>query len=320
MKGRALLALSPDRAVRQIARAQLGAAARSYRYLTHRRHPEALHDFRVALRRLRSNLRAYAPYSDPVPEKLNRRLRRLARATNAARDTEVQIEWLRRQKRRLRAKARVGHGWLLARLEERSHMANREVRKKVIEQFSSLDARLRATLRHRADSGDRLADVTFARATGECLGVYCDEFAEDLLRIRSVADRDAIHAARIVGKRVRYLLEPLRGSVRGATALVGRLKAMQDRFGKLNDRFMTAREMAAAAIKTAEKRGEDIVPGLLELSGLVQLDIDRCYEEIRARYLGRHARKFIAPIRALGRRLAAPGVASDSRPRRLRLE
>ena len=119
MKGRLLLTLSPDRAVHLLACAQLGAAARSCRHLTQREHPEALHDFRVALRRLRSHLRAYAPYSDPVPEKLNRRLRRLARTTNAARDAEVQLEWLRRQKRRLGAGTRAGYAWLLARLAER---------------------------------------------------------------------------------------------------------------------------------------------------------------------------------------------------------
>jgi len=55
----------------------------------------ALHDFRVALRRLRANQRAYR---DQIGAKQDKRLRRLAHATNAARDREVQLDWLRLQR------------------------------------------------------------------------------------------------------------------------------------------------------------------------------------------------------------------------------
>src|ERR1051325_8498431 len=57
---------------------------------------EALHDFRVALRRLRSTLRGFRPeLGDAVPKKLQRRLRDLARTTGAGRDAEVQLAWIR---------------------------------------------------------------------------------------------------------------------------------------------------------------------------------------------------------------------------------
>lgn len=319
MRGLALLALSPDRAVRELALTQLDAAAMACRRFMDDRDPTALHDFRVALRRLRSSLRAYAPYYDAVPKKLHKRLRRLARATNEARDTEVQVEWLRRQRRHLKAEARAGLAWLLARLQESKQNASRAVRKEVLNEFVTLEARLRTTLRARDDRCDALAGVTFARATGERLSVYCDEFATDLACIGSAADRDEIHAARIVGKRLRYLLEPLRGSVRGAASLVNMMKAMQDRLGGLNDRFVTAREIAQA-VEIAGTQAEDVVPGLLELAKWVRLDTNRRYREIRARYLGRRARHLIEQMRALGAKLAAPSVVKDFKPRRLRLE
>ena len=81
---------------------------------------EALHDLRVALRRLRSLFRAYdAELGDAVGEKTRRRLRRLARATGEARDLEVHLAWLDAQRARMRATERPGVEWLIARLRAR---------------------------------------------------------------------------------------------------------------------------------------------------------------------------------------------------------
>src|SRR6267143_2102715 len=81
---------------------------------------DALHDFRVAMRRLRSTLRAYQPQlARLVPAKLRRRLRDLARATGEARDVEVQISWLEHQRKELPPARRAGVPWLLARLTQR---------------------------------------------------------------------------------------------------------------------------------------------------------------------------------------------------------
>src|SRR5687768_15888408 len=53
---------------------------------------EALHDFRVALRRLRSTIRAYdSLLEDTVGGKLQKLLRHVARSTGASRDLEVHI-------------------------------------------------------------------------------------------------------------------------------------------------------------------------------------------------------------------------------------
>jgi len=63
---------------------------------------ETLHDFRVGLRRLRSAIQAYRPYlKNNVPKKTRKEFRSLAASTNAARDTEVQLAWIRAQGARL---------------------------------------------------------------------------------------------------------------------------------------------------------------------------------------------------------------------------
>jgi CHAD domain-containing protein len=321
LKGPALLALSLPLAVRRLALAQLDAAATAGARVMQRDDAEALHDFRVALRRLRSVLRAYAPWCDPVPKNLRKRLRRLARATNAARDVEVQIEWLHHTPARLKADASYGRAWLYARLAQRQRTTNRALRKLVRKEFAVLEPRVRAALRtgRHGRNAATVAGVTFAQATHERLLAYGAELAADLAGIGSVADRDAIHAARITGKRLRYLLEPLRGSVRGATALVKSMKAFQDRFGELNDRFVAAHAIVQA-LERGGARAKQAVPGLHALAAWVEHDTHRRYRDIRARYLGRRARRLLAPMRDLTKKLVAANAANDSKPQRVRLK
>jgi CHAD domain-containing protein len=58
--------------------------------------PDAVHDFRVALRRLRSWLQLWrAELDDVVPRRQRRRIRDLAHAMGPARDLQVHLEWLR---------------------------------------------------------------------------------------------------------------------------------------------------------------------------------------------------------------------------------
>src|SRR6267142_2251429 len=103
-----LLTAPAPGAARRIALTLLDAASAARERLTDANDAEALHDFRVAMRRLRSTLRAYQAQLDAVvPAKLRRRLRDLARATGEARDVEVQISWLERQRNEL-APARPG--------------------------------------------------------------------------------------------------------------------------------------------------------------------------------------------------------------------
>src|ERR1700738_2882074 len=81
---------------------------------------DALHDFRVALRRVRGWLRAFRPHLDDwVRRRTRRRLSRIADASNAGRDTEVQLSWLHDQRHHLSVKQREGLEWLVARLETR---------------------------------------------------------------------------------------------------------------------------------------------------------------------------------------------------------
>jgi CHAD domain-containing protein len=90
-----LLELPVERVLRRLVRRQLRAAARGVERAQVPDDHKGLHAFRVAIRRLRSLLRAYRRrLGRAAGKKPRRRLRELSRVTNAARDAHVQLTWL----------------------------------------------------------------------------------------------------------------------------------------------------------------------------------------------------------------------------------
>src|SRR6476661_11254113 len=93
----ALLALPAQHSVRVIASALLEDVLAAHARFEDD-DADALHDLRVAMRRLRSWLRAFRPeLSDTVRGRTRRKLRALASATNGARDDEVTLAFIARQ-------------------------------------------------------------------------------------------------------------------------------------------------------------------------------------------------------------------------------
>ena len=91
--------LAPERAARWLLSRQLRHAEAAAQQLIGGEDPEALHDFRVALRRFRSIERAHRGWvAEALPKKLRKRLRELVQSTGPARDSEVQLGWLDRQR------------------------------------------------------------------------------------------------------------------------------------------------------------------------------------------------------------------------------
>src|SRR6185295_4211207 len=90
-----LLRQPVERAARDVAMRLLEQADEERRRLGQKDDPEALHDFRVALRRLRSWLKTFKePLRGSVAGSHRDVLRAVAHATNTGRDAEVHVEWL----------------------------------------------------------------------------------------------------------------------------------------------------------------------------------------------------------------------------------
>jgi len=217
-------------AVRRLLLKLLDAVEQCADRLTDSDDSEALHDFRVALRRLNANQRAYRA---PLGVKLGKGVRRLARTTNVARDREVQLDWLRLQRKESAAPARADLDALIHKLER----AHEDEREHAYPQWQSAFAKLAVKLRRRLESvpPDDDTQEIFAVVAGAQLLALGDKLRQGLADIEAHGDDAAVHATRITGKRLRYLLEPLAGTVPGVPPLVKRLKVLQDLLGEIHD-------------------------------------------------------------------------------------
>jgi len=324
-----LLDLPAEEAARLIALALLDGVADAARRLADPSDPTALHDFRVATRRLRSCLQAYRPEIDgSVSRRLRRRLARLARATRRSRDLEVHLTWERAQAAWLSDRQQAGLRWHLARLEARRHRADLGVGRLVERLFPRLERRFRRRLetyrlRIERDPSRRRHE------TAAVLGSRIRKFGGDLEcllgAIRVMGDDEPAHRARIAAKRLRYLLEPIRSEVDGVEPLIASLRALQDTLGDLHDSqthraALTgelaragrehARRLEAAVSATtspdldATEAGDDPRPGLLVLGERLEEREAEAFAQLRSDWLAGAADGFFEAVTAVGKRIA----------------
>ena len=172
---------------------------------------EALHDFRVAIRRLRSWLRAWKAWlDDSLSRKVVRRLRKIARATGPARDTEVHLAWLAEQRAALRGRQRIGLAWMSETLASKqkvafAHAVHAAHRFGPLHEKASAQLNMYTLSIHpvKTDDGD-----LFASALAQRVGHQIETVRRRLASVHTLGDRAGAHRARIAVKRLRYLLEP----------------------------------------------------------------------------------------------------------------
>lgn len=252
-----LLALPAPRAVAVLGLALLEEARAALPRVLDARDAEGLHDLRVALRRLRSLLRTYRDHLDAaVPNKRLRRLRTLAHATNAARDLEVTVAWLDSEfpaftDAAARAGADAWREWAEAQRLAAYHTLEQELARCFDKTIVPLHERL-----DRLRRADHQAPP-FAPVTADLLCAHSADLRHRLAAIASPWDEQSAHAARIAGKRLRYLLTPLRGC-RPCKAAEKVLKGLQDVLGDLHDAHVRSHAIgdAAAALGAEWARGE----------------------------------------------------------------
>ncbi|HEX2643605.1 MAG TPA: CHAD domain-containing protein [Thermoanaerobaculia bacterium] len=322
-----LLQRPPEEGARVLALGFLDQAAAALPRLADPSDTEALHDLRVALRRLRSTLRSYKEaLAGSLPKKLSRRLRDLAGATGPGRDTEVQIEWLRRCSPRLSARHRTGLNWLLARLEKRMREAYAEVLDLLPSKLPALEEGLRRRLSvyrteiHLDGGGAR---PTLATATAAILRRQAEELRAHLAAVESVEDETEAHEARISAKRLRYLLEPIAAEIPGgqAPAVVKRLKGLQEILGELHDAHVLETELRQAVEDASAERARRLFelslaaepdvpafrlerrrpcePGLLAIARLNRERRDQLFAQVRAGWLHDLGEGFFQEVEAL---------------------
>ncbi len=194
---------------------------------------EGLHDFRVAIRRLRSTLSAWKGLLRGAVEKQDRRmLAGFQKRTGAGRDAEVALVWLAEQVDALESEHRPGCAWVEARLRSAGLAGSGDSNEMVCAEFTEW-------------AGSFESRVTDGALAGGAGSPYAQALAErhDWIVSRLDACVDGIgddrkrgpHKVRIACKRLRYLVEPVRPESEVAVVLVDRCKRLQDVLGTLND-------------------------------------------------------------------------------------
>lgn len=338
-----LLARPAEEAVRRLALSQLERAAAARQQLVEGDREEALHDFRVALRRLRSLLRSHrSAFSVEFPRKPLRRLAALARDTNPGRDAEVQLAWLETFANDLKPAERAGHRELARELAFRRDESYRKVEREIVRDFAAiaddLGKRL-VTYQIAVDLERPSRPPSFAAATREALVRGTGELFEKLALIESAADETEGHAARIAAKRLRYLAEPAVPWSEAAREPVAALKSLQDLLGELHDGQLLAAHVGQALAEIESKRAQELIEATLdgpdvtqaaaisprrrERSGLIAIARrlgtrrNELFAALAEGWLGDSAparERLVAALGALGQALAAP----PRRPRRPR--
>ena len=324
-----LLELPAEEAARFIALSLLDAL-RSARARLGTEDPEALHDFRVALRRLRTCLRTYRPQlEDGVDRRTRRRLRRIARASRESRDLEVHIAWSREQAASLGDRQRAGVEWLIASLEHRRREADAALGETVEREFErAIEPLQRGLSTYQVTLS--LDPARRVRTAAAVVGARVLQLSGDLEvalgDVHTIQDEEPAHRARIAAKRLRYVLEPIVGLAAGVEPVIDRLKQLQDQLGDLHDSHVFVTELAqaveAAALVQARQvtdalrswQGEspsdtvdanDPRPGLLALARRLRDRGRTAFDAVAGAWLDGAADPFFHEVAELGRRLLA---------------
>lgn len=305
-----LLDLPAERGARLVALHFLAEARDAFVRLERDADPEALHDFRVGLRRLRSTLRSHDELlHGSLGPKQRRKLRRLAHATGARRDSEVHAGWLADQEPSLAEVERAGAAYFGERLATARRDADRELAREVIRPFPKLAPKIARGLRrytHTVDVEAPDGERAFGLAAAGLLHELAATLESALGAVRGIEDQDHAHEARIAGKRLRYALEPLEPLLAGTGPLVKQLKRLQDALGELHDAHVFAIEVETVA-HAARRAHEapDAAPGLDALAARLRARRETSFAESVRWLSGDDGRALVAGVRAAADALIA---------------
>jgi CHAD domain-containing protein len=294
---------------------------------------EVVHEFRVAMRRARSIEKAYRPYlADVVTRKLRRRLKAVVDATGAARDTEVQLARLAQRRADPKPHHLPGFDWLQQRLERRLEAEHAELRETLANRFRLVHKPLRARLKARRDDPRR----SFAEVTAGLLLEAGGDFEAHCGTIRADTSEESLHHARISGKRLRYLLEPLAAAFPDAVERIRELKVLQDLLGEIRDLQVFGVELAEASEEAGAARMRKLIElsltqpldapelelarqqderaGLMSLARELQTRQADLVAHLRARLRSGDVEALVERVRALARQCARAGLPAEPGP------
>ncbi len=282
---------------------QIRKASHACDHLTDPSEPEALHNFRVAVRRLRTWMRTFKRYHN-TGKKTIKRLGRLTDSTNTSRDLEVCRDWLNVYLSEMADIPPDNNNALKALLDQITGDYEQELAKiqdHVPAEWQELDHKLKKHLGSDID-GDKKNEL-MPNVAGKKILKLCDTADEQLGQIHGIEDRLAIHKLRIYFKRLRYLLEPFRSRQPALKEIIRFLKETQDVLGDFRDAHISIEMLATYHATLTDGLHGDSLDGddreiLINylLDRARKLELDR-YENFRKLYVNGDFLRIIHDIR-----------------------
>jgi hypothetical protein len=128
--------------------------------------------------------------------------------------------------------------------------------------------------------------------------------SECLAQVQTFEDAKEGHQARIAGKRLRYIVEPLASCVTGGERLVTELADLQDLLGDWHDADVFSATIARASAGQHAKRRRDAAPGRRALAKRLEERGRRAFAIVKDRWPDANA--FQAQVEAIAQQLSAP--------------
>lgn len=228
---------------------------------------EEVHDFRVAIRRLRSWIRAASDLlHDDLPRGDRAALRRLARRAGAARDAQVEWQWLTAPSEPFSAPAARAAQWLAGQRLAVYAVEREQLQGRVGDRWPALAAALAGALASERDVdgppeslGAHLASV---------LAHHLASAHAALERIEHRTQVAIIHRARIKVKRLRYIVEAVDAQTPAGERALRLLRVLQDTLGELHDAHVITQQLEPLLVPRRRGRAPAGRPALRDLRAL----------------------------------------------------
>ena len=275
--------------------------------------PEALHDLRVAGRRIETTLRVFEPY---LPKSLVRQRpgwKSLVRALGTVRDLDVQLEGLAAFVDELHD----SDAGQVAPLLERLTSERRSARSRMLSRLDRpstrrLVRRLRAALARGAPVRVRADNPVAAVAAPKLIRRSFKKVQRAAQAVRADGSASAHHALRRRAKRLRYTIEAFDGFYgHEAARLLRAIRSLQKSLGSNQDAYVAADRFHAMARSRARRLPPEAsfwMGVFVERNTSVAADARR---GVRKRYEKLHGRRWKALRRAMKELAPAHAAPSD---------
>lgn len=274
---------------------QLKVADRAVSCLSQGRQSDALHDFRVALRRIRTYLRLHQDEIKGSRHVL-RKLRKLMDASDVARDAEVWLALLDRLAEGCRHQEQDGITHIRNYLNEHLGKATLRAHTAIEEGYTSVRHDLHDLAKDNAGKKEILLDRQLLDLWQNLDSALCKLLPE--------IETDSAHRARLCTKRLRYILESERDQLAlpAMDEAITTLKSVQTLLGEWRDAMLfgdwlteaaatccggQAREMIQAALHDdirgfAALQAHELLSGLVYLATRLNAHLESLRHQLRA--------------------------------------